>query len=137
MALFYPAGVAMDRLGRKWTAVPCLAVLSLGVLVIGLADSYQGLLVGGLIAGFGNGLGSGINMTLAGDFSPREGRAEFIGVWSLTSDLGSALSPFVMGAIATALSLAGAAAVTAGIGLGGATLVLFAVRETLVRPRAP
>ena len=30
MALFYPAGVVMDRYGRKWAAVPCLVVLSIG-----------------------------------------------------------------------------------------------------------
>ncbi|MDD9965217.1 MAG: MFS transporter [Myxococcales bacterium] len=135
MMLFYPAGLAMDRFGRKWSAVPCLSVLSLGVLTIGFATSYETLLLGGLIAGFGNGLGSGINMTLAGDFSPVEGRAEFIGVWSLTSDMGSAVSPFVMGAVASGLSLASAAAVTASVGLAGAALVVFAVRETLNRPQ--
>jgi len=88
------------------------------------------------VAGFGNGLGSGINMTLAGDFSPQQGRAEFIGVWGLTSDMGSAVAPFVMGAVATGMSLAGAAAVTAGMGICGAGLVLFAMRETLQRRTA-
>ncbi|MDH5676491.1 MAG: MFS transporter [Myxococcales bacterium] len=136
MLLFYPAGLVMDRFGRKWTALPCLLVLAVGVLLIGSAGSYEALLVGGLVAGFGNGLGSGINMTLAGDFSPQKGRAEFIGVWGLTSDLGSAVAPFVMGAVASAMSLAGAAAVTAGTGFCGAALVLFAMRETLQRRTA-
>jgi MFS family permease len=81
MLLFYPAGLVMDRFGRKWTGVPCLLVLSTGVLLIGHADSASALLLGGLVAGVGNGLGAGINMTLAGDFSPRRGRAEFLGVW--------------------------------------------------------
>ncbi|MDD9934248.1 MAG: MFS transporter [Myxococcales bacterium] len=134
MVLFYPAGIAMDRLGRKWTAAPCLVVLSIGVVLVGMADSYGALLVGGLVAGLGNGIGSGINMTLAGDYSPREGRAEFIGVWGLTSDLGSAVSPFVMGSVASAMTLAGAASVATGIGLAGAALVVVAMRETLVKP---
>ncbi len=133
MVMFLPAGMLMDRFGRKWAAVPCLGLLTVGVLIVGTATSYGGLLLGGLIAGFGNGLGSGINMTLAGDFSPREGRAEFLGVWALTSDLGGAVAPFAMGAVATAFSLAAAAALTAGIGVCGLVLVTRAMREPLER----
>ena len=36
-----------------------------------------------LLLGFGNGLGSGIVMTLGADFAPARGRAEFLGVWRL------------------------------------------------------
>jgi MFS family permease len=129
--LFYPVGLAMDRLGRKWTAVPCLLLLSLGVLTIAWADSYAMLVVGGLIAGFGNGMGSGINMTLAGDFAPAKGRAEFIGVWRLWSDAGAAVAPFVMGTIAELLVLSAAGAVTAGLGLAGMLVMAYAVREPL------
>ena len=129
--LFYPVGLAMDRLGRKWSAVPCLLLLSLGVLTISWADSYAMLVVGGLIAGFGNGLGSGINMTLAGDFAPAKGRAEFIGVWRLWSDAGSAVAPFVMGTIDELLVLSAAGAVTAGLGLAGMLVMAYAVREPL------
>ncbi|MGD8860922.1 MAG: MFS transporter [Myxococcales bacterium] len=130
MALFYPAGLIMDRFGRKWTAVPCLTLLSLGVLAIGTAGSYLQLALGGLLAGIGNGLGSGINMTLAGDFSPREGRADFLGVWKLISDTGGSSSPFVMGTIASALALGPAAAVAAAVGLSGALLMALLVQET-------
>lgn len=130
MVLFYPAGLVMDRFGRKWAAAPCLTLLSLGLLLIGAASSYGELIVGGLVAGLGNGLGSGINMTLAGDLSPRAGRAEFLGVWGLTSDLGSASAPFAMAAVASALSLGGAAIATAAFGFAGAAVVVFAMRET-------
>jgi MFS family permease len=133
--LFYPVGLAMDRLGRKWTAVPCLLLLSLGVLVIAWADSFWLLVVGGLIAGFGNGMGSGINMTLAGDFAPDKGRAEFIGVWRLWSDAGFAAAPFIMGVIAEILVLSAAGSVTAGLGLAGALVMAYAVREPLGRER--
>jgi MFS family permease len=133
--LFYPVGLAMDRLGRKWTAVPSLLLLSLGVLTIAWADSYALLVVGGLIAGVGNGMGSGINMTLAGDFAPVKGRAEFIGVWRLWSDAGAAVAPFVMGTIAELLVLSAAGAVTAALGLGGMFVMAYAVREPLVRER--
>jgi MFS family permease len=136
MLLFYPAGLMMDRMGRKWTAVPCLLVLSIGVLLIGHATSYTAFLTAAVIAGAGNGLGAGINMTLAGDFSPREGRADFLGVWSLMTEAGAAASPFVMGAVATALSLGPASIAVAGIGGLGVLLVVRAVKEPLVRRAA-
>lgn len=132
-ALFYPVGLAMDRLGRKWTAVPSLLLLSLGVLTIAWADTYALLVAGGIIAGIGNGIGSGINMTLASDFAPARGRAEFIGVWRLSSDAGAAISPFVMGTIAELVVLSAAGTVTAGIGLIGMLVMAYAVREPLER----
>jgi MFS family permease len=131
--LFYPVGLAMDRLGRKWTAVPCLALLSLGILITAWADSYAVLVIGGVIAGIGNGMGSGINMTLAGDFAPERRRAEFIGVWRLWTDAGAAVAPFIMGGIAELLVLSAAGAVTAAIGLGGMLVMAYAVPEPLPR----
>ena len=137
MLLFYPAGLMMDRMGRKWTAVPCLIVLSIGVLLIGHAATYSAFLTAAVIAGAGNGLGAGINMTLAGDFSPREGRADFLGVWSLMTEAGAAASPFVMGSVASALSLGPASIVVAGVGGLGVVLVARAVKEPLVRRAQP
>jgi MFS family permease len=133
--LFYPVGLAMDRFGRKWTAVPSLLLLSLGVGTIAWAPGYGTLIVGGVLAGIGNGLGSGINMTLAGDFAPDEGRAEFIGVWRLWSDAGAAIAPFAMGLIAELLVLSAAGIVTAALGLGGMLVMAYAVREPLERER--
>ncbi|MEY2932391.1 MAG: hypothetical protein RL033_3140 [Pseudomonadota bacterium] len=134
--LFYPVGLAMDRLGRKWTAVPCLLLLSLGVLVIAWADSYLVLVVGGVIAGIGNGMGAGINMTLAGDFAPEQRRAEFIGVWRLWTDAGAAVAPFIMGGIAELLVLGAAGAVTASIGFIGMLVMACAVPEPLAKDAA-
>jgi MFS family permease len=134
--LFYPVGLMMDRLGRKWTAVPCLLLLSLGVFITAWADSYLGLVIGGVIAGIGNGMGSGINMTLAGDFAPERRRAEFIGVWRLWTDMGAAVAPFVMGGIAELLVLSAAGAVTAGLGLIGMFVMAYAVPEPLGRAEA-
>ncbi len=135
MLLFYPAGLVMDRFGRKWTGVPCLSVLSLGVLVVGMASSPAWFLFGAVIAGIGNGLGAGINMTLAGDFSPREGRAEFLGVWTLMTEVGSVTSPFATGTIAAVLALGPAAAVVTSVGLAAAGYMALGVREPLEHAR--
>jgi MFS family permease len=136
MTLFYPVGIVMDRLGRKWSGVPCLLVMSLGLAVIPVTETFLGLLVAGLVTGFGNGLGSGINMTLGADFSPAAARGEFLGVWRLVTDVGTAGGPLVVGALTAAASLGAASVATGGIGLAGAAVMLFLVPEPLHRNRS-
>jgi MFS family permease len=133
MLLFYPVGFVMDRFGRKWVAVPSLVVLSVGLALIPLAHSFQTLLVVGVLTGFGNGLGTGIVMTLGADLSPSIGRGEFLGVWRLVGDVGTAAGPFVIGAIAGVLTLGAASLTAAGVGLAGALFLALRARETLVR----
>ncbi len=131
--LFYPAGQVMDRAGRKWTALPCLLTMSAGVVLLSGAESYQWFFLGAVVAGVGNGMGAGINMTLAGDFAPARGRADFIGVWRLFSDSGAAISPFVMGSVAQLLSLGATGVVSGVVGVLGAILLQVGVREPLRR----
>ena len=54
------------------------------------------LLIAALVIGFGNGIGSGMIMTLGADYSPAVGRAHFLGVWRLMSDLGSTGGPALL-----------------------------------------
>ena len=131
MLLFYPAGLIMDRAGRKWAAVPCLILLSLALALVPLTRGFAGLMLVGILAGIGNGLGSGINMTLSTDLAPRKGSGEFLGIWRLIGDTGTASGPILIGAIAQAVALGPAAVAVAGIGLIGAVLVMMLVPETL------
>ncbi len=135
MTLFYPVGVVMDRFGRKWAGVPCLVVMSIGLALVPLTGSFVGLTAAGLVTGFGNGLGSGINMTLGSDFSPSIGRGEFLGVWRLVGDLGTAGGPFVVSGVTAAASLGAACVATAGIGVVGAVVLYALVPEPLRRAR--
>jgi MFS family permease len=136
MTLFYPIGIVMDRWGRKFAGVPCLLFMSAGMLVIPLTDSYLTLLLASLLISFGNGLGSGINMTLGSDFSPVVGRGEFLGVWRLVTDFGTAGGPLLVSAVIGVGSLGAAAVATGGIGLVGAAVLAFLVPEPLHRQRA-
>ena len=45
LSLFYPAGLIMDRLGRKFASVPCFALQGLGMMLVPLAGSATGLIV--------------------------------------------------------------------------------------------
>lgn len=133
MVVFYPMGVLMDRRGRKWAALPCLVLLSVGLALIPLTSTFlELLLIGGLI-GLANGIGSGVNMTLGSDLSPRLGRSQFLGLWRLISDVGTAGGPVLVAAATYFFSLAAAPIAVAGLGLAGAVVMWRAVPETLVR----
>ena len=136
MTLFYPVGVVMDRFGRKWAGVPCLVMVSVGLIVIPLTRDFVALLLAGLLIGFGNGLGAGINMTLGSDFSPRGRRAEFLGAWRLIADVGAVGGPLLIAAITSAASLAVASFFAAVIGVTGAGILGWFVPETLLAPES-
>ncbi|MEX2372905.1 MAG: MFS transporter, partial [Dehalococcoidia bacterium] len=136
MLLFYPVGMVMDRFGRKWAGVPSLTIMAVSMMLIPATDSFTALMVVGLINGFGNGMGSGIVMTLGADFSPASSRGEFLGVWRLVGDVGTAGGPMVVGALAAVTTLGAASVATGGIGLAGAAILLLLVPEPLRRARS-
>ncbi len=137
MTVFYPVGIVMDRMGRKWAGVPCLVVMSIGMIAIPLSGGFGSLLVASLVTSFGNGLGSGINMTLGADFSPAIARGEFLGVWRLIGDLGTAGGPLLVSAVAAGATLGAASVATGGIGLAGAAVMIFLMPEPLKRNKPP
>ena len=132
-SLFVVAGWLMDRFGRKFAIVPCFAIQALGMALIPLTSTYEGLLFAALMIGVGNGLGAGSMMTLGSDLSPSQSRGEFLGVWRLIGDLGHTSAPLAVGAIADILALSSAVWVIAGSGLAAASIFLFFVPETLKR----
>ncbi|NQU97543.1 MAG: MFS transporter [Chloroflexi bacterium] len=133
MTLFMPAGFIMDRLGRKWASLPCILIMSAGLALIPFADGFITLMLAGLVLGFGNGLGSGIMLTLGADLAPEENTAEFLGMWRLISDSGRAIGPAAIGQIGQAAALTVAGLATAGVGVAGAAILIFLVPETLIR----
>lgn len=135
MLMFPIAGIVMDNYGRRPAAMVCTGLLSLGLLTIPFSYDFMTMAIAAMIAGVGNGLGSGINMTLGSDFAPEDQRGEFLGVWRLLSDTGSLLGPMAVGATATALTLSGAFYLAAGVGALGVLTVWFFVKETLPKAK--
>ncbi|HVM07421.1 MAG TPA: MFS transporter [Acidimicrobiales bacterium] len=133
MTLFYPAGSASDRFGRKFVAVPCLTVLGAAFLLLPLTHSFLTIAAVGVLMGFGNGMGAGIVMTLGADFSPAIGRAEFLGVWRTVSDIGTAGGPLVAAAIAGVATLGAASVAVGALGIAGAAVVALRMPEPLRR----
>ncbi|MBG0562711.1 MFS transporter [Actinoplanes aureus] len=123
MLLFYPAGRLMDRHGRRWAAVPAMALLGLAHALLPLATGGPGLAAAAMLMGLGNGLSAGLVLTIGSDVSPAEGRAQFLGAWRLCADIGNGGGPLLIGAVTAALSLAAAALTVASAGLLAATLL--------------
>jgi MFS family permease len=125
MLVFYPAGQVMDRKGRRWVAVPSMLIMGLALLLTPLTVGSISLLLAACLIGFGNGIGSGMMMTLGADHSPRTGRAHFLGVWRLIADIGAASGPGLLAFIAAVLSLGTGIAVTGLISLAAAAQLAY------------
>lgn len=130
MAMFYPAGVLMDRYGRKWAIVPSFFIQGVGMALVALATGFGGLLLASIIIGFGNGIGSGTMLTLGSDLAPKRSMGEFLGVWRLVGDMGNTGAPIVAGAVADVLGLSPATLVMALVGMGAAAVFALYVPET-------
>jgi MFS family permease len=129
VSLFYPAGWIMDRFGRRWVAFSVVAGATLGVLLLPLADDFGSVLAVAVVIAIGNGLGSGIVMTLGADTAPELGRAQYLGGWRLCGDLGNSGAPLLLGLLAGAVPLATACLVLGGLGVLGTGWVSWWTRE--------
>ena len=125
MLVFYPAGKVMDQKGRRWVAVPSMLIMGAGLLLMPLTHGAITLLLAAALVGFGNGIGSGMVMTLGADHSPRVGRAHFLGVWRLRADIGASFGPALLSALAATLSLSAGIAVTGLIGFAAAAQLAY------------
>lgn len=123
MALFYPAGRVMDRRGRLAVALPSMVILGCAMMLLPVSRGLLSLGVVAVVMSLGNGIGSGIMMTIGVDTAPVLGRIKFLGVWRLLSDSGNAAGPVVVSVVATVSSLAagivaiGSAGLVAALGL--------------------
>ncbi|MCU1573499.1 MAG: transporter [Micrococcaceae bacterium] len=130
MLVFYPAGKVMDRKGRRWVAIPSMLLMGLALLLIPLTGGYVSLLLVALLIGFGNGIGSGMIMTLGADYSPSPGRPQFLGIWRFLADIGSSGGPALLSGITAIAALAQGIAVTGVLGLAAAGVLWYWIPRT-------
>ena len=129
IAFFFPGGWLMDHRGRFVVAVPVVATTALGCALLPLATTA--VTVGGVMVlmAIGNGLGSGIVMTLGADTAPTEGRAQYLGGWRLCGDLGVSGGALLVGAVAAVAPLAVACVVMGGLAALGTGWVGYFTRR--------
>jgi MFS family permease len=118
VALFYPAGSVMDRFGRTWVAVPCVVLLGVGALLLPLSGTTTAVLLVAVVGAVGNGMGSGIVMTLGADSAPERARSQFLGGWRFVSVVGGSGAPALISLVTAGPGLAAAC-----VAMGTLTLV--------------
>lgn len=116
VALFYPAGRIMDRYGRLAVALPCLLLLGGSMMLLPLTGGVVSLTAVAMAMSLGNGLGSGIVMTLGADVAPPAAPVRFLSQWRLVGDGGSSAGPLLVAFIAV-WSVAGGIVAAGALGL--------------------
>lgn len=124
VAFFFPGGWLMDTRGRTAVAIPVVSTAALGCFLLPLTAATWSVAAVMVLIAVGNGLGSGIVMTMGADTAPVEGRAQYLGGWRLCGDLGLSGGPLLVAAATAVVPLAGACLVlgvlmTAGTGWVG------------------
>lgn len=117
MSVFYPAGKVMDQRGRLWVALPSTLLMGLSLMAIPLTGGAVSFVLVSVMLGFGNGIGSGIVMTLGADAAPAGARTQFLGIWRFMADLGSSGGPVALSALTALVSLGGASFGVGALGL--------------------
>ncbi|MCI0144083.1 MFS transporter [Arthrobacter bambusae] len=105
--MFYPSGRIMDRFGRLIMAAPSMLLIAGAVLALPFTTGLVSLSIVAIIMSLGNGLGTGVMLTLGIDAAPAVGRIHFLGIWRVIGDSGNAAGPVVMSIVAVATSLSG------------------------------
>ncbi len=129
LSLFYPSGWIMDHYGRRWVAFSVVSTTAIGVLLLTFATTFGSVLAVAVLIAAGNGLASGIVMTLGADTAPEVGRSQFLGGWRLCGDLGGSGSPLLLGALAVVMPLAAACWVLGALFIAGTGWVSWWTRE--------
>ncbi|MET0829594.1 MAG: MFS transporter [Microbacterium sp.] len=138
-ALFYASGQVMDRFGRLWAALPAMVLMGLGFIALafthGLDSSAMWFAMFAAVIGVGNGLSSGILLTLGADVAPKADPAPFLGSWRTLTDAGGAVSPLLVSGITAVSSLSIATGFVGFVGLLGAFAFLRWVPRFVPRER--
>lgn len=140
-ALFYASGQVMDRFGRLWAALPAMLLMGSGFIALAfthdLTNAEMWFAALAVLLGVGNGLSSGILLTLGADVAPKQNPAPFLGSWRTLTDAGGAVTPLAVAGLTAAFSLSLATGVVGGIGLLGAlAFVRWVPRFVPTHPRA-
>ncbi|MDI9890108.1 MFS transporter [Microbacterium sp. IEGM 1404] len=123
-ALFYASGQVMDRFGRLWAALPAMILMGAGFFALSVTHELDSasmwFAMFAAVLGVGNGLSSGILLTLGADIAPTTDPAAFLGSWRTLTDGGGAVAPVLISALTAAVSLPVAVAAMGVIAVLGA-----------------
>ncbi|MFQ6011313.1 MAG: MFS transporter [Nitrososphaerales archaeon] len=94
-----PAGVIMDRYGRKKALVPSFILSGAGTFMFPfVTDLPQAILVS-VIMGVGAGFGAGTVATIAADMAPKRSKGLFMSIWRMVGAAGGLIGPLMVGVL--------------------------------------
>jgi MFS family permease len=130
----FVAGWMMDHLGRKRTMVPGFAGVAVAMVALALSAffhfSYAWYVVLFFMGVALQGLTGGSIQTVGADVAPPEARGMFLGLWRLTGQGGSTLSPILFAVLAAQVSYGSAFLFVAASAAAVAFLLICYVPET-------
>lgn len=124
--LAYPAGVLVDRYGRKTVIVPATLLTSASLLLFLLAPSYAWFLAAALVWSIAQGVGGAAPTAYAADVAPPRMNAAAMSLYRTLADSGYVVGPIVLGLITDGFGVE--AALVTGAGLLAGVGLLFAWR---------
>ncbi len=124
LALAYPAGVLVDRYGRKVIIVPSSILSGVSILLFLMAPTYGWFLVACAVWSVAMGISGAAPAAYAADTAPGGMNAAALSTYRMLADLGYVVGPIALGLVADLAGADAALAVTAG--MLSAVALLFA-----------
>jgi len=117
-----PAGIVADRVGKHRLMIAGLVGMSVGILLAGLAPTYELLLVAQAIAGIGGSTFHPAGLSIISDVEGSDTEGKAMGVFGFGGALGTMAAPLAVGGLAAVAGWRVALVGAAVLG-GAATLV--------------
>jgi len=124
--LFSVAGVLMDEMGRNFSGVLSISLLTLSLVVIVPGTTLVALAAHAIISGLGNGFSAGLVVAFGADLAPPgESRSEFLGYFRLCADIGEFVGPLTVGLVAQYTSTPTMINIISSIGVLGMVWIII------------
>lgn len=136
LAFILPAGVLLDRLGRKWGAVPACLVPAVAYVLMPFARTLSSLAILAALFGVAGGLSLGSMSALSYDVIPEHARGRLQALRRMVGEVGGMVGPFVAGLASDLLSPSAGFLLLSPLLLSAGFLLAFGVPETLPTAKA-
>ena len=95
----YPAGMAVDRWGRKSVIVPFTIITGASFLLFAFADTFLLFATANALWGIASGIGGSAPAAYAADSAPPGMNASAMSLFRMLGDIGYVVGPILMGII--------------------------------------
>ena len=119
VSVAYPAGILVDRLGRKAVIVPATVLSGLSLLMFCFAPSYPWFTAACVFWGVAMSVGGSAPVAYAADLAPQGMNAAAMSTYRMVSDIGYVIGPIVLG-----LVVDGYGSITALVAAAGLTILV-------------